>query len=61
MNKESIIFFLSLIFNPCVKEGRFVNIDKQKNRLYQEINSLKDNCLKILKFCAVCYKIRAKE
>ena len=36
MNKESIIFFLSLIFNPCVKEGRFVNIDKQKNRLYQD-------------------------
>ena len=46
MNKESIIFFLSLIFNPCVKEGRFVNIDKQKNRLYQEINSLKDNKIK---------------
>ena len=35
MNKESIIFFRSLIFNPGLKEGRFVNIDKQKNRLYQ--------------------------
>lgn len=46
MNKESIIFFLSLIFNPYVKEGRFINIDKQKNRLYQEINSLKDNKIK---------------
>lgn len=46
MNKESIIFFLSLIFNPYVKDGRFVNIDKQKSRLYQEINSLKDNKIK---------------
>lgn len=46
MNKESIIFFLSLIFDPYVKEGRFINIDKQKNRLYQEINSLKDNKIK---------------
>lgn len=46
MNKESIIFFLSLIFNPYVKDGRFVNIGKQKSRLYQEINSLKDNKIK---------------
>lgn len=46
MNKESIIFFLSLIFNPYVKEGRFINIDKQKNKLFQEINSLKDNKIK---------------
>lgn len=46
MNKESIIFFLSLIFNPYIKDGSFINIDKQKNKLYQEINSLKDNKIK---------------
>lgn len=46
MNKESIIFFLDLIFNPLVKDGSFLNIDKQKNKLRQEILSIKDNKIK---------------
>lgn len=46
MNKESIIFFLDLIFNPLVKDGKFINIDKQKNKLRQEIISIKDNKIK---------------
>ena len=33
MNKESIIFFLNLIFNPYVKDKSFVNIEKQKSKL----------------------------
>ena len=43
MNKESIIFFLDLIFNPYVKDNTFVSIDNQKNRLRQDILSIKDN------------------
>ena len=43
MNKESIIFFLDLIFNPYVKDNAFVSIDNQKNRLKQDILSIKDN------------------
>ena len=35
MNKESIIFFLNLIFNPYVKDKSFVNIEKQKNKYYE--------------------------
>lgn len=46
MNKESIIFFLNLIFNPYIKDNRFINIDKQKNKLLQEIISIKDNKVK---------------
>ena len=46
MNKESIIFFLDLIFNPNVKEGCFLNIEKQKNKLKQQILSIKDNKIK---------------
>ena len=43
MNKESIIFFLDLIFNPYIKDNSFVNIEIQKNKLRQEILSIKDN------------------
>lgn len=43
MNKESIIFFLDLIFNPLVNNNSFLNIEKQKNKLRQEILSIKDN------------------
>lgn len=46
MNKESIIFFLNLIFNPYIKDNRFINIDKQKNKLLQEMISVKDNKVK---------------
>lgn len=46
MNKESIIFFLDLIFNPYVKDGGFVNLEKQKNRLRQQIVSIRDNKVK---------------
>lgn len=46
MNKESIIFFLDLIFNPNIKDNEFLNIDKQKNKLKQEILSIKDNKIK---------------
>ena len=46
MNKESIIFFLDLIFNPYVKDNRFVNIDVQKNKLKQDILSINDNKIK---------------
>ncbi len=46
MNKESIIFFLDLIFNPHVKDGSFINIEKQKNKLGQQILSIKDNKVK---------------
>ena len=46
MNKESIIFFLDLIFNPYVNDNMFVSIDKQKNRLRQDILSIKDNKIK---------------
>ncbi|MGM9875979.1 MAG: EF-P 5-aminopentanol modification-associated protein YfmF [Bacilli bacterium] len=46
MNKESIIFFLNLIFNPYIKDNKFINIDKQKNKLLQEIISIKDNKVK---------------
>lgn len=43
MNKESIIFFLDLIFNPHIKDGSFLNIESQKNKLRQQILSIKDN------------------
>ena len=46
MNKESIIFFLELLFNPYVKDGSFINIEKQKNKLRQQIESIKDNKVK---------------
>ena len=46
MNKESIIFFLDLIFNPYANNNMFVSIDKQKNRLRQDILSIKDNKIK---------------
>ncbi len=46
MNRESIVFFLDLIFNPNVKDGRFLNIEKKKNRLRQEILRMKDNKIK---------------
>ena len=46
MNEESIIFFLDLIFNPYVKDNSFVNIEKQKNKLRQQIISIKDNKIK---------------
>lgn len=46
MNKESIIFFLDLIFNPNVKNNAFLNIDKQKSKLKQDIISIKDNKVK---------------
>lgn len=51
MNKESIIFFLSLIFNPNVENNCFINIEKQKDRLYQNIVSLKDNKIKYSMLC----------
>lgn len=43
MDEESIIFFLDLLFNPNIENNTFINIDKQKNRLKQDIESLKDN------------------
>ena len=43
MNRESIIFFLDLIFNPYIENNSFINIDKQKEKLKQEIISIKDN------------------
>lgn len=43
INRESIVFFLDLILNPYVKNNSFVNIDKQKNKLRQQILSIKDN------------------
>lgn len=46
MNKESIIFFLDLIFNPHVKDGSFLNVERQKNKLRQQIISIKDNKVK---------------
>lgn len=46
MNKESIVFFLDLIFNPHVKDSSFVNIEKQKNKLRQQILSVRDNKVK---------------
>ena len=46
MNEESIIFFLDLIFNPNVKDGSFENVEKQKNKLRQQIISIKDNKIK---------------
>ena len=46
MNKESIVFFLDLIFNPYVKDGIFVNVEKQKNKLRQNILSVRDNKVK---------------
>lgn len=46
MNKESIIFFLDLIFNPNVKDNSFVNIEKQKSKLKQQILGIKDNKVK---------------
>lgn len=46
MNKESIIFFLDLIFNPDVTDGSFNNINKQKNKLEQNIISIRDNKIK---------------
>ena len=46
MNKESIIFFLDLIFNPNIKDNSFADIDKQKNKLKQDIISIKDNKIK---------------
>ena len=46
MNKESIIFFLDLIFNPNIENDSFVNIEKQKSKLKQMIFSIKDNKVK---------------
>lgn len=46
MNKESIIFFLDLIFNPLIKDNTFLNMEKQKNKLHQQILSIKDNKIK---------------
>lgn len=46
MNRESIIFFLDLIFNPFVKDNAFVNLEIQKEKLRQEILSIKDNKIK---------------
>jgi len=43
MNRESIVFFLDLIFNPNIENNSFVNIDKQKEKLRQDIISVKDN------------------
>jgi len=43
MNRESIIFFLDLIFNPNINNNSFVEIDKVKNKLRDDILSLKDN------------------
>ncbi len=43
MNKESIVFFLDLIFNPNIENNAFINIDKQKEKLRQDIISIKDN------------------
>ena len=43
MDKESIIFFLDLIFNPNIENNSFINIDKQKDKLKQDIISIKDN------------------
>lgn len=46
MNTESIVFFLNLIFNPYVENGKFVNVDKEKNTLKEDILRLKDNKIK---------------
>lgn len=46
MNKESIVFFLDLIFNTYVKEGAFVNIENQKNKLRDQILRVRDNKIK---------------
>ena len=46
MNEESITFFLDLIFNPNIKDGLFENVEKQKNKLRQQIISIKDNKIK---------------
>lgn len=46
INRDSIVFFLDLIFNPHIKDGSFVNIDKQKNKLGQQILSVRDNKVK---------------
>lgn len=46
MNEESITFFLDLIFNPNIKDGSFENVEKQKNKLRQQIISIKDNKIK---------------
>lgn len=43
MDEESIVFFLDLLFNPNTKDNAFVNIDKQKDKLGQDIESIKDN------------------
>lgn len=43
MNKESIIFFLDLIFNPNTLNNAFINIEKQKEKLRQDIISINDN------------------
>ena len=43
MNRESIIFFLDLIFDPNIENNSFINIDKQKEKLRQNIISIKDN------------------
>ena len=46
MNRDSIIFFLDFIFNPYFKNNCFLNIEKQKNRLIQNILSIRDNKVK---------------
>lgn len=43
MNRESIAFFLDLIFNPNICNGSFINIEKEKSKLKQQILSIKDN------------------
>lgn len=43
MNNESIIFFLDLIFHPNIENNSFKNIDKQKNKLREQILAIKDS------------------
>lgn len=43
MNRESIVFFLDLIFNPNICNDAFVNVEEQKKKLKQDILSIKDN------------------
>lgn len=60
MNKESIIFFLDLIFNPNIKDNTFINIEKEKSKLKQDIIRLKDNKIKYA-VLSLMEKIKDKE
>lgn len=60
MNKESIIFFLDLIFYPNIKDNAFINIEKEKNKLRQDIIRLKDNKIKYA-VLSLMEKIKDKE